>query len=72
MSEVERPEQTAAQLEAQYDFDLGQHHCDISSSSVEAQKWFDRGINWLYGFNHEEAVICFNKAVVADLSLIHI
>lgn len=66
MSEVERPEQTAAQLEAQYDFDLGQHHCDISSSSVEAQKWFDRGINWLYGFNHEEAVICFNKAVVAD------
>ncbi|MDG1203858.1 MAG: hypothetical protein P8N51_00655, partial [Pseudomonadales bacterium] len=66
MSEAQGQEQSAVELEAQYNFDLGQHHCDISSSSVEAQTWFDRGINWLYGFNHEEAVICFNKAVAAD------
>ena len=67
MSEVQTKVQTEAlsaeELEAQYDFDLGGHHSDISSSSALAQQWFDKGINWLFGFNHEEAVICFNKAI---------
>ena len=28
--------------------------------------WFDRGLVWTYGFNHEEAVRCFEHAVEAD------
>jgi len=32
----------------------------------EAQLWFDRGLNWLYGFNHAEAIACFKKALEHD------
>ncbi|MEP0942947.1 MAG: hypothetical protein ABJH63_21430 [Rhizobiaceae bacterium] len=47
-------------------YDLGGHTFPISTQSDEAQKWFDRGLLWTYGYNHEEAVSCFEKAVAAD------
>src|SRR5688572_7790582 len=47
-------------------FDLGSHTRTISTTSDEAQCWFDRGLNWCYGFNHEEAVRCFERALAAD------
>ncbi|MEZ5817120.1 MAG: hypothetical protein R3D44_08570 [Hyphomicrobiaceae bacterium] len=28
--------------------------------------WFDRGLNWLFGFNHGEAIKCFEKAIGQD------
>ena len=55
-------------------FDLGEYSFPVTTQSTEAQKWFDRGILWTYGYNHEEAVMCFERAIGADpkLSLIHI
>ncbi len=47
-------------------FDLGGHSRSISTSSPEAQIWFDRGLNWCYGFNPEEGVKCFYKALEHD------
>lgn len=47
-------------------YDLGDYRRTISTSSPEAQLWFDRGLNWTYGFNHEEAVNCFKNALEAD------
>jgi tetratricopeptide (TPR) repeat protein len=47
-------------------FDLGTHHRTITTSSPEAQTWFDRGLAWTYGFHHEEARRCFERAVGAD------
>jgi tetratricopeptide (TPR) repeat protein len=47
-------------------FDLGTHSFPITTSSSEAQVWFDRGLNWVYGFNHREAVTCFEHAVAED------
>jgi len=47
-------------------FDLGKHTREITTSSGQAQKWFDRGLNWLFGFNHGEAVKCFRKALEHD------
>ena len=47
-------------------FDLGRHTRDISTRSTEAQRWFDLGLNWSFGFNHEEGVKCFEKALEAD------
>ena len=47
-------------------FDLGTYSRAITTESGEAQIWFDRGINWTYGFNHGEAVACFQKAAEAD------
>ncbi|MYD54393.1 MAG: hypothetical protein F4W96_08835 [Chloroflexi bacterium] len=49
-----------------YDFDLGTYSRTITTSSPEAQTWFDRGLIWTYGFNHDEAVHCFRQAVAAD------
>jgi len=47
-------------------FDLGDYHREITTSSPEAAVWFDRGLIWSYGFNHEEAVVCFERAAAAD------
>ncbi len=47
-------------------FDLGKHSRPVSTTSVEAQIWFDRGLNWCYGFNQEEGVRCFYKALEYD------
>ena len=47
-------------------FDLGTYGRTISTTSDQAQIWFDRGLVWLYGFNHEAAIDCFRKALDAD------
>ncbi|GGV63797.1 hypothetical protein GCM10010294_15210 [Streptomyces griseoloalbus] len=47
-------------------YDLGTHGRPVTTSSAEAQLWFDRGLLWTYAFNHEEAVACFEKAAGAD------
>jgi tetratricopeptide (TPR) repeat protein len=51
---------------AAYPFDLGSFSRNTSTPSVEARRWFDRGLAWSYAFNHEEAIRCFEAAVAAD------
>ena len=46
-------------------FDLGTHSRP-ASSVPEAQTWFDRGLVWIFAYNHEEAIVCFEKALEAD------
>ncbi|MFJ9822454.1 hypothetical protein ACIRU3_46040 [Streptomyces sp. NPDC101151] len=47
-------------------YDLGTHNRPVTTSSPEAQTWFDRGLVWTYAFHHEEAVSCFEAAAAAD------
>ncbi|GAA3207386.1 hypothetical protein MTQ10_20590 [Streptomyces sp. XM83C] len=47
-------------------YDLGTHTRPVTTSSAEAQTWFDRGLVWTYAFHHEEAVACFEAAAAAD------
>lgn len=47
-------------------FDLGPYSRKVTTSSPDAQLWFDRGLNWLFGFNHGEAIKCFRKALDHD------
>jgi tetratricopeptide (TPR) repeat protein len=47
-------------------FDLGPYSRKVTTSAPEAQLWFDRGLNWLFGFNHGEAIKCFQKALAHD------
>ena len=47
-------------------FDLGSYSRAVTTSSADAQLWFSRGLVWAYGFNHEEAVVCFEQAIEAD------
>jgi tetratricopeptide (TPR) repeat protein len=53
-------------MDAEYPYDLGRHGRRISTASAAAQRWFDRGLVWTYGFNHEEAIACFRRAAEAD------
>ena len=47
-------------------YDLGAFTRTVTTTSADAQAWFDLGLNWLYGFNHAEAVSCFQRALEAD------
>lgn len=53
-------------MAAPYPFDLGSHHRRVTTTNPTAQIWFDRGLLWCYGFNHEEAIFCFQRALDAD------
>jgi tetratricopeptide (TPR) repeat protein len=47
-------------------YDLGSHSRPVTTVSAEAQRWFDQGLVWCYGFNHEAAIACFEQALAAD------
>ena len=50
----------------EYPYDLGTYARKITTTSPEAQRWFDRGLNWCFGYHHEEAAACFKKALEID------
>jgi tetratricopeptide (TPR) repeat protein len=47
-------------------FNLGTHAMAISTVAPEAQRWFNLGLNWCFGFNKTEAIKCFRKALEFD------
>ena len=47
-------------------FNLGSHSRKISTTSPDAQRWFDLGLNWCFAFNKAEGVKCFRKALEYD------
>jgi tetratricopeptide (TPR) repeat protein len=49
-------------------FDLGPYSVPVTTASEDAQIWFDRGLNWTYAYNHDEAVACFKQAAELDSS----
>lgn len=49
-----------------YPYDLGRYSRKVTTGSPDAQRWFDRGLNWCFGYHHEEAIACFERALAAD------
>ena len=47
-------------------YQIGVVHHDVTAATDEAQLWFDRGLALTYGFNHEEAIVCFDRAAELD------
>lgn len=47
-------------------FNLGTFSRPISTAVPQAQRDFDDGLIWMYGFNHEQAIRCFQSALTAD------
>jgi pimeloyl-ACP methyl ester carboxylesterase len=45
---------------------LGDINHPVSTNNPEAQKFFNQGLAYLYGFNHEEAVKSFKQAAQLD------
>jgi tetratricopeptide (TPR) repeat protein len=59
--EAAPPEKTAQLLPG-----LGHHHHAIKTRSTEAQQFFDQGLTLVYGFNHDEAILSFQRAADLD------
>lgn len=45
---------------------LGSHHHPITTTSEQAQRYFDQGLRLVYAFNHEEAIRSFEAAAQQD------
>src|ERR1700704_5283650 len=45
---------------------LGSLHHPITTTSEQAQRFFDQGLRLVYAFNHEEAIRSFEAAVQLD------
>jgi tetratricopeptide (TPR) repeat protein len=49
---------------------LGKVHWPVSTKNAEAQKYFDQGMEYVYGFNHESAIRSFQRATELDPDLV--
>lgn len=47
-------------------YNFGTYSRRITTGSDEAQLWFDRGLVWLYAYNHDAAIACFRNVLKAD------
>ena len=45
---------------------LGNFHRKVTTSSAEAQAWFDQGMRYLWSFNHDKSTRSFAKAALVD------
>ncbi|MEW4564931.1 hypothetical protein AB1K70_20565 [Bremerella sp. JC770] len=45
---------------------LGEHRWKTSSDNPQAQAYFDQGLAFMYGFNHDEAIRSFHQAARLD------
>lgn len=56
----------AAEQPARLFSGLGSHTRAVTTSSREAQRYFDQGLTWAYAFNHDEAIRSFGRAAELD------
>ncbi|KAJ5387723.1 hypothetical protein N7509_010264 [Penicillium cosmopolitanum] len=47
-------------------YDLGEFGHAVTTASSDAQTWFNRGLTWVYSFNHAEGAFCFEQAIAHD------
>ncbi len=45
---------------------IGGYGRPVSGASIEAQDWYDQGVRYTYGFNHDQAAACFARAALAS------
>jgi tetratricopeptide (TPR) repeat protein len=46
--------------------DMGSHRRIVTTTSADAQRYFDQGLNWTFAFNHDEAIRSFEQAARLD------
>ncbi|KAF2148146.1 TPR domain protein [Myriangium duriaei CBS 260.36] len=47
-------------------YNLGSYCRHVTTDSRDAQDWFDQGLIWSYGFNHQAAADCFENVITCD------
>ena len=45
---------------------IGAYGRRVTAASPEAQTWFDQGVRYAYGFNHDQSAACFARAALAS------
>lgn len=45
---------------------MGPHQRKVTTTSAEAQRYFDQALNWTFAFNHDEAIRSFEQAARLD------
>lgn len=45
---------------------MGNHHRAIATANPTAQRYFDQGLIWAFGFNHDEAIRSFHEVARLD------
>jgi len=45
---------------------LGTHTRKVTTPSTDAQTYFDQGLNFMFAFNHDEAIRAFRQATILD------
>ena len=45
---------------------MGEYSRTITTTDPGAQRYFNQGLGYAYGFNHAEAIKCFEKALETD------
>ena len=45
---------------------MGRLHHAIATKNADAQRFFDQGLTYVYGFNHDEAIRSFRRAAELD------
>lgn len=45
---------------------MGSHKRKVTTSSAQAQRYFDQALTWSYAFNHDEAIRSFEQAAKLD------
>src|SRR5438105_7518367 len=63
------PNQPATQPTVALKIGLGPVHHPVSTRNPKAQAYFDQGLAYVYGFNHDEAVKSFKQAAELDPNL---
>src|ERR1700685_240428 len=61
-----RPAEPTEPLFADLGIDLGRHTRKVTTDSPLAQRYFDQGLAFLYGFNYTEAARSFDAAAACD------
>ncbi len=63
---VEKPSAKKPTDQPQLFEGMGPHRRKITTESSEAQRYFDQGLTWMFGFNHDEAIRSFSRAAELD------
>ena len=60
------PAGTSSKQIQMLDFDLGAGSFPVTTLLPQVQQLFDLGLNWCFGFNQEEGLACFKRAIKHD------
>ena len=62
-------QQDAREQPAPFMRGMGSHHHPVSTTNIDAQRFFNQGLSFVFAFNHEEAIRSFKRAAELDPKL---